>query len=114
MTSERTVRPRRPRRKAPDFYTTALNEAEQVALEFARDVDGIDEEIAVLRVKLRASLSNDPKSYQQFLKGIELLVRAVGARYRISGKSEDDLYESALGVVKGIGELLTSPEDSRG
>ena len=48
------------------------------------------------------------------LRGMELLVRAVAARYRISGKSEDDLFQSAVGVLKGVGELLLPEDDSRG
>ena len=105
---------RRTRKVARDFYTTALQEAEQAALGPARAVEGLDEEIAVLRVKLYSSLAQHPDDMPVILRGMELLVRAVAARYRISGKSEDDLFQSAVGVLKGVGELLLPEEDSRG
>jgi len=35
------------------FYGQVLDEAEKLHLEQARDIEGVDEEIAILRVKLR-------------------------------------------------------------
>lgn len=102
------------RKPAQDFYATALEEAEQVALEAARELEGLDEEIALLRVKLHSSLAQQPQNVSLLLRGMELLVRAVAARYRISGKSEEDLYQNAVGVLKGIGELLLPEEHTRG
>ena len=40
------------------------------------------------------------------LRGIELLVKAVSARYRLSKEAEEDLSESIAGVVRGVGGLL--------
>ena len=101
---------RKTRRTVKDFYTVALKEAEQAALEDARELEGLDEEIAVLRVKLQTALSEHPEDYTLLMRGVDLMVRAVSARYRISGKGEDDLYQSVVGVLKGIGTVLL-PED---
>ena len=48
-----------PRRSklARDFYGSALDAAERIELEAASEVEGLDEEIAVLRMKLREALS---------------------------------------------------------
>ncbi|MBI2885734.1 MAG: hypothetical protein HYY02_00845 [Chloroflexi bacterium] len=94
------------RRGAGDFYAGVLQEAEQLALEEARDVEGLDQEIALLRVKLLTALEQHPENYPLLLRGVELLVRAVTARYRISGQGEEDLYQSTLGVLKGLGAVL--------
>lgn len=114
------VRPSWPRRRggrrgARDFYAAVLQEAEQLALEEARDLEGLDEEIALLRVKLLSALEQHPDNYTLLLRGVELLVRAVAARYRISGQGEEDLYQSTLGVLKGLGEVLLpgGPADGR-
>lgn len=94
----------KPSRQA-GFYEEALSQAEQVALSRARDVDGLDEEIALLRVRLR-SLADEPENLASFLKGMELLVKAVGARYRLSKKSEEDLMQSVMGVLEGMGAAM--------
>lgn len=112
-------RPKRPRRpgssqsRKPDFYTRALSEAEQEALGPARTVEGLDEEVAMLRVKLLTLLTEHPNDYSLIMRGVELMVKAVSARYRISGKSEDDLYQSVVGVLKGVGEALGVTEETR-
>jgi len=48
-------------RKARDFYTRALGEAEKALLPEARELDGLDEEIALLRVKLIQAIREKPQ-----------------------------------------------------
>ncbi len=91
---------------ARDFYGSALDAAEQIELEAASDIGGLDREIALLRMKLREVLSERPEDLQLMLRGIELLVKAVSARYRLSKQAEEDLAGSIAGVVRGVGGLL--------
>ena len=98
------VKPKEPVKAG--FYEEALSQAEQVALSRARDVDGLDEEIALLRVRLRSLAAEDPENLAPFLKGMELLVRAVGARYRLSKKDREDLMESIVAVLEGVGGAI--------
>lgn len=98
---------------ARDFYGSALDAAERIepeaasdVLEAASEVQGLDGEIAVLRLKLREVLADHPEDLPLMLRGIELLVKAVSARYRLSKRAEDDLAESIAGVVRGVGGLL--------
>lgn len=91
---------------ARDFYASALDEAERIKLEEASEVEGLDQEIAVLRLKLREALSRRPEDLPLMLRGIELLVKAVAARYRLSKQAEEDLAESLAGVIRGVGGLL--------
>ena len=110
-----SARPKRRRRIRPaEFYARALTEAELEAVDTAREVEGLDDEIATLRVKLLSALTQNPDDFDLLLKGVQMLVRAVSARYRISAKSEDDLYQSVVGVLKGVGEVLGLPEDGDG
>ena len=56
----RSDSPRRAHRReklAEDFYGSALDAAEQIELEAASDVEGLDREIALLRMKLREAVS---------------------------------------------------------
>lgn len=98
-------------RKARDFYARALGEAEKTLLPEARELEGLDEEITLLRVKLIQALREKPQDMDLLLKGVGMLVRAVSTRYRLSRKAEEDLYQSVLGVLRGIGDALFPEQD---
>ena len=88
------------------FYARALSEAERVLIPQAREITGLDEEIALLRVKLSTALAEHPDNMQQMLRAVELLVRAVSAEYRLSSKSQDNLAAAIDGVLREIGGAL--------
>ena len=90
------------------FYAQALSEAERVLIPEAREMAGLDEEIALLRVKLATALAEHPDNMPLMLRAVELLVRAVAAEYRLSRKSQDNLAAAIDGVLKEIGATLFS------
>ncbi len=95
-------------RKQPrdGFYGRALSEAERVLLPQAAEVQGLEQEIALLRVKLATVVQEHPQNLPLMLRGVELLVRAVSAEYRLSRKSQDNLAAAIDGVLKEIGASL--------
>ena len=106
-------RPKRGRRpaalpadRADGFYRSALSEAERLALAEAADMRGLDDEIAVLRVKLRTALEENPQDVKLMFKGLELLVKALAARYRLSQRAEDELSERVEAVLRDLGAPL--------
>ncbi len=104
--SPRSSRAHRRAELEEDFYGSALDSAERIELEAASDIEGLDKEIALLRMQLRAVLSERPEDLPLMLRGIELLVKAVSARYRLSKQAEEDLAGSLAGVIRGVGGLL--------
>ena len=88
--------------KKRGFYGRALSEAEKLSLEEARDVEGLDEEIAMLRVKLRELIENDPDKYDLYLKLTNTLARLVGIRYDISKEQRKSLKEAITRVLTEI------------
>ena len=88
------------------FYRGALSRAERVRLSEAGEVEGLDQEVALLRLKLRQLLEQDPAKVDLLFKRVNLLVTAVATRYRLSPQSRDDLSESVAAVVKDIGNQL--------
>ena len=72
------------------FYEESLSRAERVRLSKARRVDGLDEEIALLRVLLSRLAEEHPEKLELLLKGIGLVVRAVAIKYKLSPQSERD------------------------
>jgi hypothetical protein len=99
---------RRPAKLARDFYARALSEAEQREFEAASEIEGIDGEIALLRLRLRETLSKHPEDMPLMLRGIELLVKAVSARYRLSKEDETNLSESIANVIRQVGGVFVS------
>ena len=85
------------------FYEEVLSRGEQVRLSKARRVEGLDEEIALLRTRLSQLAQERPDRFELLLKGISLLVRAVAIKYRLSPQSEADLAKSIANVVREIG-----------
>ncbi len=91
---------------ADNFYSDACNEAERLQLQKADGIDGLDDEIAMLRVKLYSVVSKRKENIPLMLRGIDLLVKAVSARYRLSKKAEENLSDSLAGVLRGVGGAL--------
>jgi len=71
----------------------------------ALEIEGVDEEIALLRLRLRKAVAEHPEDLPLMFKGIELLAKAVATRYRLSKKAERDLAESIANVGRGLGNL---------
>ena len=77
---EGTARTSRRAKLAREFYASVLDAAERIELEAASEVEGLDEEIALLRVKLRKALGKRPDDLALMLRGIELPLQAAQAR----------------------------------
>lgn len=100
------------RAEVQDFYAQALSRAERLRLARAKEVEGVDQEIALLRVKLQQLAGRHPDKLDLLFKGVNLLLRAVATRYRLSPRAEDDLSRSIAGVLSGIGSALGLEEDN--
>ncbi len=96
----------RGRKRRGGFYTEALSEAEQLLLEKAREVEGLDEEIAVLRVRLRKALDEAPEDLRLLTQGVGMLVRAVAVQYRLSPKARRDLTDHLANLLNSLGDQL--------
>ena len=85
------------------FYSKSLSEAEKLELEVARSIEGIDDEIAILRVKILAVLAKDPNNIQLLLDASETLARLVKLRYGLSAHDGHRLQDSIVKVLKELG-----------
>ena len=88
--------------KKQGFYSKVLDEAEKLSFEEARDIEGLDEEIAMLRVKLRELIENDPDRFDLHLKVTNTIARLVGIRYDISKEQKKSLKEAITKVLTEI------------
>ena len=84
------------------FYSKVLDEAEQLDLELASGVEGIDDEIALLRVKIKSILEKDPEDIRLIMQATNTLARLVRTKYNISKKDKKGLKEAIGNVLRDI------------
>ena len=84
------------------FYSKVLDEAEQIDLELATGVEGIDNEIALLRVKIKSILVHDPDNVSLIMQATNILAGLVKVKYNISKKDKKGLKEAIGNVLKDI------------
>ncbi len=88
--------------RKPGFYAKVLDEAEQLDLELACGVEGIDDEISLLRVKIKSILEKDPENIKLLMEVTNTLARLVKTRYNISKEQKKGLKEAIGNVLKDI------------
>ena len=84
------------------FYGKVLDEAERLDLEAAAGVDGIDDEIALLRVKLKSVLASDPDNIKLIMQATNALARLVKTRYHITKEQKKGLKEAIGNVIRDV------------
>jgi hypothetical protein len=73
------------------FYEGALDGAEAEDFAAAKRVEGIDEEIALLRVRIKEAWKSEGQDFELMLRSIRVLSHLVGARYRLPSGSLEQL-----------------------
>ncbi len=68
----------------------------------ARGIEGIDEEIAILRVKLRELIDKQPDRFDLHLEAANTIARLVRTRYSITKEQKKSLKEAITKVLTDI------------
>ncbi len=84
------------------FYSRVLDEMEQADFEQATDVEGIDEEIALLRVKIKSVVQRDPENIKLIMQALNTLARLLRTRYNIGKEDKKGLKEAIANVLKDV------------
>ena len=84
------------------FYSIVLDEAEQLDFELASGVEGIDDEIALLRVKIKSILEKDPGNIGLIMQATNALARLVRTRYNITREQKKGLKEAIGNVLRDV------------
>ena len=95
-----------------EFYRAVLDEAEQIAMQTAEQMEGLDREIEVLRVKLRKIVKGQNPNLKLMIRAMDMLNRLVSTRYRISKRSQKDLAASIAAVLQSARSELGLGEDN--
>lgn len=92
--------------KRRSFYAGAMSDEDHERFMRALEVQGIDEEVAMLRMTLREQFESRPDAYEALLKNARLLIGAVAAQYRMSPKSARDFAERFTATLRDLGEQI--------
>lgn len=82
------------------FYSNVLDEKEQEEYEKAIMVEGFDDEIAMLRVKIMSLLEKDPENVRLITQAINSLVKMISIKYQIEGSDGTGLLDAVRNVLK--------------
>ena len=79
------------------FYARKLTGAEKYALRHAAEIEGIDQEIALMRVKIQSSINSSTDNLRTITMATETLGRLLRTRLRLLPKgNEQKTLERAL------------------
>ena len=84
------------------FYSKVLDEAERLDFELATGVEGIDDEIALMRVKIKSILAHDPDNVKLIMQVTNTLARLIRTKYNISKEDKKGLKEAIGNVLRDI------------
>ena len=84
------------------FYSKVLDAEEQRDFESATGVDGIDDEIALLRVKIKSIIRHDPENYKLIMQAINFLAILLRTRYNIGKRDRDGIKEAIFNVLRDV------------
>jgi hypothetical protein len=87
-----------------------MSEAERLALADAMQVDGVDQEITLLRLRLR-SASVRPEDLPLMFKGIELLAKLVATRYQLGKTGREEMQEALLSAFTDLKQAMSSNDE---
>ena len=84
------------------FYSRVLDESEKLDFTLATGVEGIDDEIALLRVKIKSLVAHEPDNIALIMQAINTLARVVSTKYNLSKKDKQGLKEAIGHVLRDV------------
>ena len=79
-----------------------MDEEERKNFKQATEVEGLDSEIALMRVKIQSFIAHDPENMQMITQAVTALARVIMTKYNI-GKSDQKTFAEAMqNVLKEI------------
>jgi hypothetical protein len=89
--------------KKHGFYSKVFDEAERFDFNDAVGVDGIDEEIALLRLEIKKAISGgDERNLLLLVKAASALEKLIRTCYQITAAQRKGLKEAIENVIKDI------------
>ena len=85
------------------FYSKIFDEAEKVDLTDAAGIEGIDEEIALLRMEIKKAITGgDERNLLLLVKAAAALDKLIRTRYQITSSQRHGLKEAIDNVINNV------------
>lgn len=85
------------------FYSKVLDEAERFEFKDAVGMEGIDEEIALMRLEIKKAISGgDERNLLLLVKAAGALEKLIRTRYQITAAQRRGLKEAISNVIKDV------------
>ena len=84
------------------FYSKVLDEKEQADFDQAISVEGIDEEIALLRVKMISLLERDPENIRLITQATNTLIRLMLIKSNVDRKDPKSMKKAIYTVLRDV------------
>jgi hypothetical protein len=85
------------------FYTSALDDAQKRVLKQAASIQGLDEEVDILRIQLKAVILREPENARLISQIAVSLARLMQAREKIGKNDPHKLADAIRHVIEDIG-----------
>jgi hypothetical protein len=98
-----------------NFYLKVLTPSQRKDINQAASVDGIDDEIILLRLTLRSMLAEEPKNMPEILHTTAMLAKLIKVRHSLSASYPKGLEEASAFMEQeyclplGISKLPKNP-----
>ena len=99
---KRGAQPQNQNARKHGFYSRAVTEAERLELDEASYVEGLDQEISLLRVKLRELVENEPERIDLHLEAANTIARLIRTRYQITSEQKRSLKDAITKVLTEV------------
>jgi hypothetical protein len=84
------------------FYSPVMTEEERLNFIQATEVQGLDSEIALLRVKIQSLVARDPENLKLITQVTNALCRLIMTKYNISKNDKQGLKEAIENVFRDV------------
>jgi hypothetical protein len=84
------------------FYVKALDEEERRNFQQATEVEGLDSEIALLRVKIQSLVAREPDNLKMITLAVTALAKVIMTKFNISKTDKKTFTEAMQNALKGI------------
>jgi hypothetical protein len=89
--------------KKISLYAQALSAAEKLDFETAGNVDGIDDEIKLMRIKIKAILIKEPQNIKLLMQAAKIVANMVEEKYNMDKGQNKGLINAVKNLVKDVG-----------
>lgn len=84
------------------FYSKVLDEAEALDFAVALGDDSLDDEIALLKTKIKTLVEKDPDNLELLLQATNMLAKLMKTRYSITREQKKGLKDALQNVIRDI------------